>query len=138
MARAIALAACGEGGVEPNPMVGCVLVRGGEIVGEGFHERFGGPHAEVIALQRAGDQARGATVYVTLEPCCHEGKTPACTQALLRADVSRVVAAIEDPFPRVAGGGIAELEAAGIECLVGVRREESLWLLAPYRKLLST
>jgi diaminohydroxyphosphoribosylaminopyrimidine deaminase / 5-amino-6-(5-phosphoribosylamino)uracil reductase len=138
MARAIALAACGEGAVEPNPMVGCVLVQCGEIVGEGFHERFGGPHAEIVALQQAGERAAGATAYVTLEPCCHHGKTPPCTQALIEAGVSRVVAAVSDPFPQVSGRGIAHLEAAGVTCDVGVRREQALWLLAPYRKLLAT
>jgi len=138
MARAIALAACGEGAVEPNPMVGCVLVQRGEIVGEGFHERFGGPHAEIVALQQAGARAAGATAYVTLEPCCHHGKTPPCTQALIEAGVSRVVAAVSDPFPQVAGRGIAHLEAAGVTCDIGVRREEALWLMAPYRKLLAT
>jgi diaminohydroxyphosphoribosylaminopyrimidine deaminase / 5-amino-6-(5-phosphoribosylamino)uracil reductase len=138
MARAIALAACGEGAVEPNPMVGCVIVRDGEIVGEGFHEHFGGPHAEIVALEYAGDRAAGATAYVTLEPCCHQGKTPPCTRALIQAGISRVVAAVHDPFPQVAGRGIAELEAAGIDMAVGTCRAEALWLLAPYRKLLAT
>jgi diaminohydroxyphosphoribosylaminopyrimidine deaminase / 5-amino-6-(5-phosphoribosylamino)uracil reductase len=143
MARAMALAACGEGAVEPNPMVGCVIVKGGEIIGEGFHEQFGGPHAEIMALERAASGASGsanavgATAYVTLEPCCHLGKTPPCTQALIRAGVARVVVAAEDPFSKVAGGGIAELEAAGVECTVGLRRDEAEWLTAPYRKLLS-
>ena len=82
-------------------MVGCVIVRDGEIVGEGFHERFGGPHAEVNALAAAGERAAGATAYVTLEPCCHHGKTPPCTQALIAAGVKRVVVAVQDPFPQV-------------------------------------
>ena len=89
MARALELAARGEGAVEPNPMVGCVIVRDGETVGEGFHERFGGPHAEVQALAVAGASATGADVYVTLEPCCHRGKTPPCTNALVSAGVAR-------------------------------------------------
>ena len=91
MSHALALATRGQGAVEPNPMVGCVIVRDGEIVGEGWHEHFGGPHAEVNALAMAGERAAGATVYVSLEPCCHEGKTPPCTQALIRAGVARVV-----------------------------------------------
>jgi len=138
MARALALAAQGLGMVEPNPMVGCVIVRDGEIVGEGFHERFGGPHAEVNALAAAGDQAAGATAYVTLEPCCHHGKTPPCTQALLRAGVARVVVAVQDPFPPVSGNGIAELREAGITCDVGALAADANWMLAPYRKLITT
>ena len=138
MGRALALAVRGQGRVEPNPMVGCVIVRDGQIVGEGFHERHGGPHAEVNALAAAGDKAAGATAYVTLEPCCHQGKTPPCTHAIIRAGVKRVVAAVEDPFPHVAGGGFAQLHAAGIQCDVGVRTAEAHWLLAPYRKLVTT
>ena len=138
MARALELAARGEGLVEPNPMVGCTIVRDGEMVGEGFHRRFGGPHAEIEALEIAGVRAREATVYVTLEPCCHEGKTPPCTQALIRAGVSRVVAAQRDPFGEVAGRGIAELEAAGITVEVGLRETEARELNAPYRKLTTT
>ncbi len=103
MARALELAARGEGLVEPNPMVGCTIVRDGENVGEGFHARFGGPHAEIEALRSAGPQAAGATAYVTLEPCCHQGKTPPCTQALIQARIRRVVIAQEDPYPEVAG-----------------------------------
>jgi diaminohydroxyphosphoribosylaminopyrimidine deaminase/5-amino-6-(5-phosphoribosylamino)uracil reductase len=138
MARALALASLGQGLVEPNPMVGCVIVRDGEIVGEGFHERFGGAHAEVNALAATGDRAAGATAYVTLEPCCHHGNTPPCTAALIRAGIARVVAAMEDPFPKVSGQGIKELSAAGITCDVGVRAADSRWLLAPYRKLIAT
>jgi diaminohydroxyphosphoribosylaminopyrimidine deaminase/5-amino-6-(5-phosphoribosylamino)uracil reductase len=138
MARALALAAHGQGLVEPNPMVGCVIVRDGEIVGEGFHEQFGAPHAEVNALAAAGNRAAGAIAYVTLEPCCHHGKTPPCTQALIRAGIRRVVAAVEDPFAQVSGQGIEELKAAKISCDVGVRAADANWLLAPYRKLIST
>lgn len=138
MDRALALAVQGIGCVEPNPPVGCVIVRGSEIVGEGFHERFGGPHAEVNALVAAGANAKGATAFVTLEPCCHEGKTPPCTKALIAAGIQRVVTAVEDPFPEVSGRGIAALEAAGIECEVGPRAAEANWVLAPYRKLLTT
>jgi diaminohydroxyphosphoribosylaminopyrimidine deaminase/5-amino-6-(5-phosphoribosylamino)uracil reductase len=138
MSRALALAIRGEGLVEPNPMVGCVVVQNGQIVGEGFHERFGGPHAEVNALAAASEQAAGATAYVTLEPCCHHGKTPPCTAALLRAGVGRVVVAVLDPFPKVNGGGITEVRAAGIRCDVGVRAAEADWILAPYRKLVES
>jgi diaminohydroxyphosphoribosylaminopyrimidine deaminase / 5-amino-6-(5-phosphoribosylamino)uracil reductase len=138
MARALELAVRGEGLVEPNPMVGCTIVHGGETVGEGFHRRFGGPHAEIEALEVAANRARGATVYVTLEPCCHQGKTPPCTQALIRAAVGRVVVAQCDPFPQVAGRGIAELEAAGIAVEVGLREAEAREVVAPYRKLVTT
>ncbi|MEX0676191.1 MAG: bifunctional diaminohydroxyphosphoribosylaminopyrimidine deaminase/5-amino-6-(5-phosphoribosylamino)uracil reductase RibD [Pirellulales bacterium] len=138
MARALELAARGEGLVEPNPMVGCTVVRDGESVGEGFHRRFGGPHAEIEALESAGSRARGATAFVTLEPCCHQGKTPPCTQALIQAGVSRVVVAQRDPFPQVAGRGIAELEAARIAVEVGLREAEAGEINAPYRKLITT
>ncbi len=104
----------GRGSVEPNPLVGAVVVRDGQFVGAGHHERFGGAHAEVVALNKAGDAARGATLYVTLEPCCHFGKTPPCTDAILAAGIARVVVAIVDPFPEVNGRGVAALEAAGI------------------------
>jgi diaminohydroxyphosphoribosylaminopyrimidine deaminase/5-amino-6-(5-phosphoribosylamino)uracil reductase len=106
-------------------------------VGEGFHTRFGAPHAEVEALAVAGGRAQGATAFVTLEPCCHQGKTPPCSQALVRAGVARVVVAQPDPFPRVAGGGIAELKAAGIEVEVGLLEAEARKLNAPYLKLVT-
>ncbi len=138
MARALALAAGGEGAVEPNPMVGCVMVRYGETVGEGFHGRFGGPHAEVQALTVAGARAKGADVYVTLEPCCHRGKTPPCTDALVSAGVARVVIAQRDPFPEVAGHGIAALQRAGIDVEVGLLEHEARALAAPYLKLVTT
>ncbi|MEO1495863.1 MAG: bifunctional diaminohydroxyphosphoribosylaminopyrimidine deaminase/5-amino-6-(5-phosphoribosylamino)uracil reductase RibD [Planctomycetota bacterium] len=138
MDRALALAKQGQGRVEPNPMVGCVVVRDGEVVGEGCHERFGGPHAEVNALANAGEHARGATAVVTLEPCCHTGKTPPCAEALIAAGVSRVVIATLDPFPKVDGGGLSALDAAGIECIVGVREAEARRLLASYLKLTET
>lgn len=137
MQRALELARRGEGHVEPNPMVGAVVVRDGEIVGEGLHQTFGGPHAEVHALEAAGDQSRGATLYVTLEPCCHTGKTPPCTDAVIAAGIARVVVAHRDPFPEVDGGGIAKLEAAGIECEVGVLETEVRRLIAPYLKLVT-
>lgn len=138
MRRALELAARGEGHAEPNPMVGCVVVRGGEIVGEGWHERFGGPHAEVNALAAAGEAARGATLYVTLEPCCHTGKTPPCVEAVLSAGVKRVILATRDPFPKVDGGGVRALEAAGVECAVGVLEDDAKRLMAPYLKLVNT
>ena len=118
MARALHLAERGLCTASPNPRVGCVLVRDGSAVGEGWHERTGEPHAEAHALQAAGDAARGATAYVTLEPCSHHGRTPPCTEALIQAGVARVVTAVQDPNPQVAGQGIAKLRAAGItvEC----------------------
>ena len=136
MARALELATRGEGSVEPNPMVGCVLVRDGQIVAAGWHAEFGGPHAEIVALQQAGMEAIGATCYVTLEPCSHHGKTPPCSQALIHSRVARVVAAMEDPFPPVDGSGIQELAAAGVECSLGTLAERARQLNAPYLKRL--
>ena len=124
MGRALELARRGLYTCDPNPRVGCVIVRDGEIVGEGWHEAAGGPHAEIVALEQAGSEhARGATVYVTLEPCCHHGRTPPCTAALVAAGVARVVAAMEDPNPRVAGQGLAALREAGIAVESGVAAE---------------
>ena len=120
MRNALDLASGGAGWVSPNPLVGCVLVRQGEIVGRGYHQRFGGPHAEIHALRDAGDQARGAALYVTLEPCCHTGKTPPCTDAILESQVERVIVAMRDPNPRVDGGGLSRLEKAGVRVTVGV------------------
>jgi len=114
MAQALRLAERGLYTTSPNPRVGCVLVRGGEVVGEGWHERAGEPHAEILALHAAGKAARGATAYVTLEPCSHHGRTPPCSDALIAAGVARVMAAMQDPNPKVAGKGIAKLHAAGI------------------------
>lgn len=114
MARALVLARRGLYTTDPNPRVGCVIVRDGRVVGEGWHVRAGEPHAEILALAVAGDQARGATVYLTLEPCCHHGRTPPCSEALIAAGVARVVAAMEDPNPKVAGKGFAALAAHGI------------------------
>ncbi len=122
MARAIALAKRGLNTTDPNPRVGCVLVKGGRVVGEGWHQRAGGPHAEAHALNAAGDDARGATAYVSLEPCCHHGRTTPCSQALIQTGVARVIAAMPDPNPRVAGQGFAELERAGIEVDIGLLR----------------
>jgi len=138
MRRALALAARGRGRVEPNPMGGCVIVRGRRLLGEGYHRRFGGPHAEVNALSGCSGSPRGATVYVTLEPCCHTGKTGPCTEALLAAGVGRVVAAMQDPFTRVAGKGFRRLRHAGVRVDVGLCREEAEELTAPYLKLRRT
>src|SRR6476661_5081610 len=120
MARALELAERGLYTTTPNPRVGCVIVRDGQIVGEGWHERAGGAHAEIHALRQAGDRAQQATVYVTLEPCSHHGRTPPCDQALISAGVARVVAALRDPNPLVSGKGLEALRAAGIatECSV--------------------
>src|SRR5690554_5546658 len=118
MARALALAERGLETTTPNPRVGCVLARNGEIVGEGWHERAGEPHAEVHALRAAGERARGATAYVTLEPCSHHGRTPPCADALITAGVKQVVVATQDPNPQVSGEGIARLQAEGIDVLV--------------------
>lgn len=137
MRRALDLAARGRGSVEPNPMVGCVIARGAEILGEGWHRAYGQPHAEVEALRIAGPRAAGATMYVTLEPCCHYGKTPPCTDAILKAGIRRVVAAMRDPFSQVAGRGIEILRSAGIDVLVGIMEEEARLLNAPYLKLVT-
>ena len=138
MSRALELAERGRGHVEPNPLVGAVMVRDGAIVGEGWHRRYGEAHAEVNALAAAGDAARAATLFVTLEPCCHHGKTPPCTDAVLRAGVRRVVAAMADPFLQVAGKGIEVLRAAGLEVVLGVGEAAARRLNAPYLKLLAT
>lgn len=120
MTRALRLAARGLYTTTPNPRVGCVIVNNGQVVGEGAHLKAGEPHAEVHALRAAGEQARGATAYVTLEPCSHFGRTPPCADALVNAGVSRVVVAMQDPNPLVAGNGIARLQAQGIAVTVGV------------------
>lgn len=135
MRRALEIAEAGRGAVEPNPLVGAVVVREDQVLGEGFHARFGGPHAEVEALNRAGD-ASGADLYVTLEPCCHHGKTPPCVDRILESGIRRVVAAMRDPFPRVAGGGFSKLREAGVEVEVGLFEDEARSLNAPYSKLL--
>ena len=138
MHRALDLAGRGRGAVEPNPLVGALLVREGQVVGEGWHQRFGGPHAEVEALRAAGTGAQGATLYVTMEPCCHHGKTPPCTRALIEAGVARVVAACRDPFPPVSANGLPELRAAGVAVQSGLLRREAQELNAPYFKLRAT
>lgn len=136
MRRALELAQKGQGRVEPNPMVGAVLVRDGQIIGEGFHEQYGQAHAEVNAIAQAGERSRGATLFVSLEPCCHQGKTPPCTDAVLRAGIVEVVAAMPDPFPLVAGKGAAQLQHAGVALRFGPCQAEAMELNAPYLTLL--
>ena len=123
MQRCLQLAAKASGKTSPNPLVGSVVVQGDKIVGEGFHPEVGQPHAEVFALREAGEKAKGATIYVSLEPCNHYGRTPPCTEALIKAGVSKVVVGMVDPDPRVSGGGIARLRDTGIEVMVGVEEE---------------
>lgn len=125
MAQALRLAERGLFTTSPNPRVGCVLVKGGRIVGEGWHEKAGEPHAEVHALRAAGEDSRGATAYVTLEPCSHHGRTPPCADALIAAGVARVVAAMQDPNPLVAGQGLARLAESGIETASGLLENEA-------------
>ena len=132
MEQALALAALGRGTTSPNPQVGCVIVRDGEVVGRGFHRRAGDPHAEAIAVAEAGERARGATAYVNLEPCAHHGRTPPCAERLVGAGVRRVVAAIVDPNPLVNGRGIARLRAAGVEIEVGLLAEDAESLNAAF------
>lgn len=135
MKRALRLARKGLGAVEPNPMVGCVVVdAAGKVVGEGWHKKFGGAHAEINALAAAGDRAAGATVYVTLEPCAHTGKTPPCADALIAAGVKRVVIGARDPNPTGAGGA-ARMRKAGIEVTLGVCEAEATELIAPFAKV---
>jgi diaminohydroxyphosphoribosylaminopyrimidine deaminase/5-amino-6-(5-phosphoribosylamino)uracil reductase len=125
MSMALRLAAKGLYTTDPNPRVGCVIVKHQQIVGQGWHKRAGGPHAEIHALQQAADSAKGATVYVTLEPCSHHGKTPPCADALIKAKVGRVVAAMRDPNPLVAGEGLQKLAAAGIQTQTGVLQQQA-------------
>jgi len=131
MRRALALAVRGAGKTSPNPMVGAVIVRDGAIIGEGWHARYGTAHAEVAALAAAGAHAKGATIYVTLEPCAHHGKTPPCVGALLAAGVRRVVYAVDDPNP-IAAGGAEWLRAAGVEVMGGVLRSDCAEMIAPF------
>ncbi len=138
MTRALELARRGRFTTTPNPNVGCVIVRDGTIVGEGWHQRAGEPHAEVHALRMAGEQARGATAYVTLEPCSHHGRTPPCCDALIAAGVSRVVAAMQDPNPQVAGRGLWRLQQAGIEVSHGLMMAEAEALNRGFLKRMRT
>ena len=134
MRRAIELARRGEGLVSPNPMVGAVLVKGGRVIGEGYHRYDRLKHAESFALEMAGDEARGSALYCSLEPCCHHGRTPPCTDAVIGAGITRAVIATGDPDPRVNGKGIELLRAAGIEVEVGLLGDEAAQLNAAYNK----
>ena len=137
MQIALDLAARGRGRVEPNPMVGAVVVTDGRIAGRGWHKQFGGPHAEVSALHDAGPAGSGATIYVTLEPCCHHGKTPPCSDAVIAAGIKRAVVAMVDPFPDVAGRGLEQLRQAGLEVEAGVLEARARQLNAPFVKLVT-
>lgn len=125
MRLALDLAAMGRGRTNPNPMVGAIVVKEGRIVGEGYHQKAGTPHAEVHALKAAGLDAKGATIYVTLEPCSHHGRTPPCTEAILKAGITKVIAAMTDPNPLVAGRGLEKLRRAGVEVVVGLMETEA-------------
>ncbi|MDY4594880.1 MAG: bifunctional diaminohydroxyphosphoribosylaminopyrimidine deaminase/5-amino-6-(5-phosphoribosylamino)uracil reductase RibD [[Pasteurella] aerogenes] len=138
MQMALDLAALGRFTTTPNPSVGCVLVKNGEVVGRGFHFKAGEPHAEVMAMREAGERAKGATAYVTLEPCSHFGRTPPCAKGLIEAGVARVVAAMEDPNPQVAGKGLAMLAEAGIESAVGLLQEKAELLNQGFLKRMRT
>ena len=132
MQKAIDLARRAEGMTRPNPPVGAILVKNGQHIGQGWHKQAGGPHAEVFALRQAGETARGATLYVTLEPCCTTGRTPPCSEAIIRAGISRVVVGTVDPNPKHAGRGLRQLRKAGIQVEVGACAEEAADLIAPF------
>lgn len=138
MKKALELAALGRGRTSPNPMVGSVVVKGGSIIGEGYHHKVGGPHAEVHALKAAGRDAEGATLYVTLEPCSHHGRTPPCSEAIIKAGIARVVTAMPDPNPLVSGRGLAKLRRAGIEVSVGLMEKEARELNEVFLKYIVT
>ena len=138
MRLALRLAARGIGHTSPNPMVGAVVVRGGQVVGKGYHRKAGTPHAEIHALEDAGDQAQSATLYVTLEPCNHHGRTPPCTEAIVRSGVRRVVVGCSDPNPRVIGGGIEYLRSQGIRVDEGILEEKCFRLNEPFIKYVTT
>jgi len=138
MQRALGLAKKGMGTTSPNPIVGCILVKNGEIVGEGFHRKAGEAHAEIIALESAGQRAKGAELYLTLEPCSHYGKTPPCVEAIIKAGVERVVIAMQDLNPLVAGQGIKKLKEQGIDVTVGVMEEEAKKLNEVFIKYITT
>ncbi|MBE0467693.1 MAG: bifunctional diaminohydroxyphosphoribosylaminopyrimidine deaminase/5-amino-6-(5-phosphoribosylamino)uracil reductase RibD, partial [Candidatus Desulforudis sp.] len=138
MQVALDLAVRARGRTSPNPLVGAVVVRNGRIIGRGFHARAGLPHAEIVALQQAGEKARDATLYVSLEPCCHHGRTGPCTEAVIAAGVRRVVIAMRDPNPKVAGKGVARLRQAGIEVTEDVLCEDATLVNEVYIKYIST
>jgi diaminohydroxyphosphoribosylaminopyrimidine deaminase / 5-amino-6-(5-phosphoribosylamino)uracil reductase len=138
MSRALELAARGIGSVEPNPPVGAVLVDDSlNLIAEGWHQRFGGPHAEIEAITQAGQSARGSTLFVTLEPCCHHGKTGPCSDAIAKAGIKRVVVALGDPFPEVDGKGIERLRSLGVDVELGLHSKEAAHLVAPFIKLVT-
>lgn len=138
MRKALRLAKRGSGRVHPNPLVGAVLVKKGRVIAEGFHEKFGGPHAEVVAVRRAGSRARGATLYVTLEPCAHFGKTPPCADFILNHGIRKVVIGAPDPNPRVAGKGLRRLKKAGVQVVLGVSAKEAAELNKDYNYWVAT
>lgn len=138
MQRTLQLAAQATGRTSPNPLVGCVIVKDHKIIGEGYHHQAGTPHAEVHALRQAGEDAQGATAYVSLEPCSHFGRTPPCADALIKAGIQRVVIAMQDPNPRVSGGGITRLREAGIQVEVGLCASEAEKLNRPFLKAIQT
>lgn len=137
MQKAIALARRGSFKVSPNPKVGCVLVKKGKIISQGYHQHFGGLHAEINALREAGVRAKGSTMYINLEPCCHYGKTPPCTEAIIEAGVKKIVVGMVDPNPLVNGKGLRELKAKGIKIKLGVLKEECAKLNEPYIKYIT-
>ena len=137
MLRALALAETARGRTSPNPLVGAVLIKNGKIVAEGFHEKAGKDHAEIVAMKKAKGNAKGATLYVTLEPCCHEGKTPPCADAIIGAGIAKVVVATPDPNPLVAGKGIARLKKAGITVMVGLLQKEARQLNEGWNKFIT-
>lgn len=138
MKSALELAKNGLGKVEPNPAVGCVIVKSNKIIGKGYHKKFGGPHAEIEALKNCKTSPGGATMYVTLEPCCHFGKTPPCTDAIIKAGIKKVVAAVKDPTKKVSGQGFKILKKAGIEVESGICEKEAEKLNAPFFKFAKT
>jgi diaminohydroxyphosphoribosylaminopyrimidine deaminase/5-amino-6-(5-phosphoribosylamino)uracil reductase len=138
MAQAIKLAQKAEGKTSPNPMVGCVIVKNGHIIGEGYHHKAGEPHAEILAFEEAGDKANGATLYVTLEPCCIFGRTPPCTQAIINNKIRRVVVGVTDPNPKINGRGLEILKNAGISISTGIMKKECADLIKPYAKYITT
>ncbi|MFA5252636.1 MAG: bifunctional diaminohydroxyphosphoribosylaminopyrimidine deaminase/5-amino-6-(5-phosphoribosylamino)uracil reductase RibD, partial [Phycisphaerae bacterium] len=138
MQTALRLARRGIGSVEPNPAVGAVIVKGGRVIGKGWHKKFGGPHAEINALKNCRKSPRGATMYVTLEPCCHFGKTPPCTKTIIKSGIEKVVAATKDPTKKVNGKGFKILKNAGIEVKTDVCKKEAQLLNAPFFKFAKT
>ncbi len=138
MSKVIELASRGKSSTHPNPRIGCVIVKEGEVVGRGWHRAAGEPHAEIEALRDAGEAARYSTVYVNMEPCCHQGRTPPCTDSLILAGVARVVASMSDPNPQVAGGGFQVLREAGVDVDIGLLESEARWLNRGFIKRMNT